>query len=221
MKTISEQLVEESNGLLKIVPEISDSTSRYMMHNDAGVEVEVGELLFSLVRVTKPSFVLETGTHVGVGAAYLAAGCRANGFGEVTTLEFIEEHFIAARALLSELLLIGKSGWVRPTWMHAMNYRPMEEIDILFLDTEPQTRFAELMKFYPAVATGGLILIHDLHSHMGQIPNTEHGDNWPFGSIPPEMTDLVRRDALRPVHFHTPRGLTMFYKTAIGDYIWH
>ena len=35
----------------------------YQAYNSGGVEVEVGELLYSFVRVLKPKRVFETGTH--------------------------------------------------------------------------------------------------------------------------------------------------------------
>ena len=91
---------------------------------------------------------------------------------------------------------------------------------LILLDTEPQTRFAELIKFYLNLDAGGYIFIHDLHNHMHQIPNTEHGFAWPYGKIPEEMRQLVLTGKLRPFHFHTPRGLTGFYKPSPEDYQW-
>lgn len=217
LKSVSEQLVEESGGMLSIFPEISDPSGRYLMHNDGGVEVEIGQLLYGLVKATKPAFVLETGTHVGVGASYLGTACRENNYGEVVTIEFIQENYQAACKLFTQLNL---NYVVTALFMDVAAYSPDKPIDILFLDTEPQTRFAELLKFYPHVKEGGFILIHDLHPHMHQIPNEEHSFAWPYGPIPEQMRQLVLRDELRPVHFRNPRGLTLFYKTAVEDYKW-
>ena len=44
---------------------------------------EQGRVVYDHVRATRPSEVLELGTAHGVGAAYLAAGLRDNGAGEV------------------------------------------------------------------------------------------------------------------------------------------
>jgi hypothetical protein len=92
---------------------------------------------------------------------------------------------------------------------------------LVLLDTEPQLRFAELIKIYDYVEPGSFILIHDLHRHMSQEDNAEHGFGFPFGKLPEEIKNWVRKGELRPWHFPTPRGLVGFYKTDPRDYKWH
>ena len=67
---IAQHLLDRANGALAIEPEVAHPT--YSMFNSGGVEVEVGEFLHSMVRVTKPMHILETGTHLGVSAAFMA-----------------------------------------------------------------------------------------------------------------------------------------------------
>ena len=200
---------------LKTFDEPSDS--RYKMFNDGGVEVEVGEFLYSLVRMIKPTVILETGTHHGISAAYMGMALRDNATsGLLTTLEFLPENYKIANDLFALLEL--KGGYVNSILVDAADYRTSTQLDLVFLDTEPQTRFAELLKFYDNVKPGGFILIHDLHPHLHQIPNEEHGFAWPYGKLPSEIINLVKQDLLRVVHFRTPRGLTMFYKPGDEDY---
>ena len=189
----------------------------YSAFNDGGVECEVGEFLYAMVRLLKPTNVLETGTHHFMGGAYLGLGLKDNGFGELDTLEFLPEVKKIADKRIAALYL-GRI--VRAHLMDAALFKPTCEYQLILLDTEPQTRFKELEKFYPHLAKGGYLLIHDLHRHMHQIPNEEHGFAWPFGIIPPRMMKLVADGRLRPFHFPTPRGLTGFYKVADEDFKW-
>jgi len=188
--------------------------------NDAGIEVETGEFLYAMVRLLKPENVLETGTHWGVGAAYMGSALKENGKGQLDTIEFLPE--IRTRAV-KRIQALGLEKWVLCHLGDVAKFDPPEGLKykLILLDTEPQTRFAELVKFYKNLDEGGFVFIHDLHPHMHQIPNEEHGFAWPFGEIPSEMLELVRTGKLRPMHFPTPRGLTGFYKPASGDYDWN
>lgn len=195
--------------------------SKYSAFNDAGVECETGEFLYSMVRILKPEHVLETGTHFGVGASYMGLALIDNGGGHLDTIEFLPEIHAVAKERIDRLGLshlvtchLGDVARFDP------NYPTFTEYKLIFLDTEPQTRFQELLKFYPNLAPGGFIFIHDLHQHMHQIPNEDHGFAWPYGRIPQAMQSLVEYDKLRPIHFETPRGLTGFYKVDDKDYKW-
>lgn len=200
-----------------IVPEVSDPTNRWHMFNDGGIECETGELLYAFIRECKPLNVLETGTHRGVGASYMGQALKDNGYGHLDTYEFLQPHFAYSKDLLRDLEL---EDFVSCHMDDVANIKPDKKYQMILLDTEPQTRFAELIKFYPHVEEGGFIFIHDLHRHMHQIPNEEHGFAWPYGELPKEIKKLVKEDKLRPFHFPTPRGLTAFYKVGKDDYSW-
>lgn len=217
MKTITDHLVTLAKGEFVKQPEVSDPTQRWSMFNDGGIECETGELLYAFIRETKPKHVLETGTHRGVGAAYMASALKHNGFGRLDTIEFLAPHFAYSLDLMIKLKL---AGYVTCYQQDVADFKPTVKYELMLLDTEPQTRFAELIKFFPALAAGGYVFIHDLHRHMHQIENEEHGFAWPYGPLPEEIKQLVRDDKLRPFHFGTPRGLTGFYKPTDGDYRW-
>lgn len=192
-------------------------SKEFSSFNDAGIEVETGEFLYSLVRLLKPNYVLETGTHWGIGAAYMGSALKDNNKGILETVEFLPEIYQRAASRIKDL---GLESHVRLNLGDVANYTPEGNYQLILLDTEPQTRFAELVKFYDYLDEGGYVFIHDLHHHMHQIENTEHGFAWPFGKIPPQITKWVKEGKLRPFHFPTPRGLTGFYKVAKGDYVW-
>lgn len=192
--------------------------SQYSAFNDAGVECEVGEFLYSFVRILKPNWILETGTHHGVGASYMGTALIDNNYGMLDTVEFNAENAQNALSRIKKIQAIDR------VIIHQM---PIEQFDpdgkmykFMLLDTEPQIRFGELVRFFPLLSPGGFVFIHDLHNHMHQIPNEEHGFAWPYGKIPQEITNWVKDGQLRPFHFPTPRGLTGFYKVSSDDYKW-
>ena len=191
--------------------------SGYTSFNDAGVECEVGELLYGFVRALQPVRVLETGTHWGMGACYLALGLKHNKKGTLDTLEFLPEIYQVA---VERFKRIGLTEYIHAYLIDAAKFEPAANYDLILLDTEPQTRFAELTHFIEHLNYGGFVFIHDLHRHLGQVENEEHGFAFPFGKVNDAMVYLVKNDILRPFHFNTPRGLTGFYKVHPDDYKW-
>ena len=186
--------------------------------NDAGIEVETGEFLYSMVRLLKPDRVLETGTHWGIGASYMGSALRDNKKGTLDTIEFLPEIHHRAKA---RILALGLQEVVTCHLADVGQWDPdYATYKMILLETEPQTRFKELLKFYDNLEPGGFVFIHDLHQHMHQIENEEHGFAWPYGKLPKEIIALVNNGELRPFHFATPRGLTGFYKVHPNDYKW-
>lgn len=189
----------------------------YTSFNDAGVETETGEFLYAMVRILKPENILETGTHWGVGASYMGQALKDNKQGHLDTVEFLPEVHNAA---ITRIHALDLQYYVQCHFGDVAKFVPHCRYNMILLDTEPQTRFAELIKFNEFLEPGGYVFIHDLHRHMHQIPNEEHGFAWPYGKLPDEIKELVKKDILRPFHFGNPRGLTGFYKTHPGDYNW-
>lgn len=192
-------------------------TSSFSSFNDAGIEVETGEFLYSLVRLLKPKNVLETGTHWGVGATYMGMALLDNDFGHLDTVEFLSDIHFRANKRIHDMQL---ERFVTCHYGDVANFVPSNTYQLILLDTEPQTRFAELQKFWDSLDEGGFVFIHDLHRHMHQIPNEEHGFAWPYGPVTDFMKELVRTGKARPFHFSTPRGFTGFYKVSSQDYKW-
>ena len=71
--------------------------------NDAGVETEIGEFLYGLIRILKAKNVLETGTHIGVGASYIGMALKDNKEGHLETIEFLPEIHQKAVKRISDL----------------------------------------------------------------------------------------------------------------------
>lgn len=64
------------------------------------IEVEVGDLLYGLIRALKPKRVIETGTFEGVSAARIAQAMRDNKFGELWSIDHKD---YGARKFLEEV----------------------------------------------------------------------------------------------------------------------
>jgi predicted O-methyltransferase YrrM len=148
---------------------------------------------------------------------YMAMGLMDNGGGMVDTFEFIPENYNKAMANFNKSDL---RKFISAACMDVGTFIPSTQYDMIFLDTEPQTRFQELIRFFDYLKPGGFVFIHDLHQHMGQMENAEHGFAWPWGEMLPTITEWVQHNKLRPFHFKTPRGLTGFYKVDENDYKW-
>lgn len=218
MNPITESLINKAGGLLKVHPEINDWTGKsYQMFNTGSVEVDTAEFLYAMVRLTKPERILDTGTHYGVSALYMALAAEHNGFGEVVSME-IDEHYVKEAKKLWDK--VGLSHRIKQYHGKSLEYKEPGGFQFMLLDTEPQIRFAELLKFEPVLGYGGYVFIHDLHRHMSQEYNAEHGFGFPFGRLPQEIVDMVNVKRLWPFHFPTPRGLLGLYRRHPDDYKW-
>lgn len=192
----------------------------YKCFNTGGVEVEVGEFLYGFVRMIKPEFILETGTHLGISSTYMGLALKANQYGYLTTLEIFKENIQHSEALWKR---VGVEAYIIADMERSLMYELDYDVDLLFLDSEPDIRFKELRRFYPRVKEGGYIFIHDTPRNLCQgNHNPDHPEfkSWPFGDMLPEIKEWVHNKELVPFTFGTPRGLIGFYKVHKGDYAW-
>lgn len=194
-------------------------SDQWSAFNDGGIECETGEFFYGLIRLMKPENVLETGSHKGIGGSYMAKALDDNQKGHLTTIEFLPELYAEA---IKRFETMGLAHRISSVFGDVREFSTNIEFDIILLDTEPDLRFAELVKFYDNLKPGGFVFIHDLHRHMSQTEWTdeEHPFGWPFGPIPDSIKEKVAAMKLRPFHFTTPRGFTGFYKEHEGDYKW-
>jgi predicted O-methyltransferase YrrM len=196
--------------LLEPEPEVTPGASHYAMFNTGGVEVEVGEFLYAFVKMIKPRRILETGTHLGISAMYMAQALKENGAGTLTTLEIFPHHIARARRLWGQT---GTDGVIEARHQRSLDYEPEGELDMLFLDSEPGLRFDELVRFYGRLRPGGFILIHDLHHHLGRSNLVVDGlRHWPFGDYREKFGHLIADFSLQVVAFRTPRGFVLLQK---------
>lgn len=211
MTSITDFIIERT-GLEK-KPEPNDWTRKdYSMFNTSGVEIEVGEFLYGLVRMIKPDYILETGTGTGISAAYMGLALKENNRGMLWTLEFNEDLVKEARAFFAKLEV---QNFISHCYLKVDDFKPEPEwqFDIVFLDTEPNLRFGEFLKFWKNLKPGGIIIIHDLPHHMGQ-----EGTFRPFGEVPEQINNLIRTGELQSLHFQPTRGLYMGQKRSSNFY---
>jgi predicted O-methyltransferase YrrM len=199
-----------------------DSAKLYSSFNSGGVEVEVGEFLYSMVRLLKPERVLETGTHHGISSAYMASAMKQNHKGTLVTTEFLPENHAIADKRFKDL------GLDHIIVNHLIDTNKLytdknSRYQMIFLDTEPEFRFNELCEFYDNLDEGGYVFIHDLPRTLCQgNVNTDHPEisSWPFGDVPPVMRRLLQTGKLRMFHYPNPRSMTGFYKPTKEDFKW-
>ena len=208
---IARHIAALSQGMATIRPEGGDIVG-FTTFDDGGVECEVGELLYGLVRAFKPRHILETGTRLGHAAAYMALALRDNGGGKLTTIEINGSYTQDARVLLGNL---GASDYAECITGDACQYTPAEPLDMILLDTELQFRFDDAVRLWPWLRPGGLLVIHDLCPGMAQVGR---GSGGAYGPMPDEMRRWIAEHELQSIHFNTPRGLYVGQRAAPGFY---
>lgn len=215
---ITNYLFERAGDLIKQYPEVRDEGKGYKMADDGGVELEVGEFLYGMVKILKPGYVLETGTYTGISAMYMGQALKENDRGHLVTIEIDEYHKNRAEKLWQQ---VGINGEITCRHMKSYDYTPSGKAELMFLDSEPNLRFHELVKFYPYLAEGGYVFIHDTPRSLcqGNInPDHPEIESWPFTNLPEEIKQWIRNGELRMMHFPNPRGMCGFYKVHKDDY---
>jgi predicted O-methyltransferase YrrM len=133
------------------------------MLDSQSTEVEVLDLLKTLVIALKPRLIVETGTFLGHGTTKLAEGARANGFGKVVTIEFDPD--IRAKAL-SRFEALGLLPWIESRLESSLDTVIEGTIDFLFSDSHLANREAEIRRLLPQLDPRGVLVIHDASSHF-------------------------------------------------------
>ncbi len=82
----------------RTVQERADAMSTFYIP----VTPEAGRLLYSLVRATRPTTIVEFGMSFGISALHLASGVRDNGSGRVLTTELSADKIAAAKKTFAE-----------------------------------------------------------------------------------------------------------------------
>lgn len=201
--------IEKKTGL-KVIQE--PTNIEYTCFNTGGVESEVGEFLYGLVRVIKPDNILETGTHKGIASSYMALALKENNKGHLDTIEFDPQHYEEDHHMWNSLSI---SNYITLYDMKSENFTTDKIYDLVLLDTEPDIRFEEFIQFYNSVKQGGIIIIHDLHPHLGLSNITAHGmEHFPFGDFRKYIGDFILKHEVQVINLPTPRGITIFQKTA-------
>ena len=175
-----------------------------------GLEVESGEVIYSLIRMMKAKRILETGTRVGISTRYMAYALLDNCLGgEITTIERCGISYNYSREKITSAGLDDFIDCINAGSLDEDIIFLDNEFDILFLDTEPEYRYAELMKFFRCLRVGGLIVIHDLSDLYCEKFCA------PYDScLPMAIKQLLSDGILSSMSFKTCSGLTIMQKNS-------
>ena len=136
---------------------------RWSAFDSANLEIEVLDFLRTIVMTIKPELIVQTGARNAVSTIWLAEGLKVNGFGSVVSCEPDKPSWqeagtrIAASAVAEWIQLFNQSG---------VELEVKGEIDLLFLNSDPSLREAEMRRFLPQVNPHGLILMTDASSDL-------------------------------------------------------
>jgi predicted O-methyltransferase YrrM len=98
MQLLADKLEELKRSSSASAQERADAMSAFYMP----VTPEAGHLLYSLVRATHPTTVVEFGMSFGISAIHLASAVRDNGSGRVVTTELNAAKIAAAKRTFAE-----------------------------------------------------------------------------------------------------------------------
>ena len=217
MSEITNKILQKTK-LLQVFPEFTPGREEFSAFNDGGVEIEVAEFLYTLVRMIKPNYIVETGTHLGISSLYMALALEENGNGALTTFEIIDILRQKAVQLWADLGISHRIQGILQSSLEPSEtsvFAVVEPINFLFLDSEPQLRFNEFVKYWDLVVPGGFIAIHDLHPSVGHSGQVQHGTyDWPYGDFREKLGPYMKNLDVQTISFPTPRGFTLFQKRA-------
>jgi predicted O-methyltransferase YrrM len=116
-------------------------------------EWEVLELIHGLIRVVKPSIVVETGTFSGMGAQAIAAALARNQAGHLWTIEINDNEYPPTERVT----------FVRGDSVEWSKDGCPDSIDMAWVDCgPPDVRIEVFGNLLAKMKPGGLILCHDL-----------------------------------------------------------
>jgi predicted O-methyltransferase YrrM len=171
-----------------------------------GIAIQEGELLYGLTRILLPKRILETGTNIGISTSYMALGCEHNGFGTIDTIE--HNHTVAQRAQ-QKFKKLGFENIIKIHYQSIESFTVSGMYDLVWLDSELSLRYGELLRFWPNIAPGAIICIHDLWC-------LEFDE---FKGVPPEMKALITSGDLRAITIQSDHGVTIFQKRREFDHL--
>lgn len=153
-------------------------------------EIEVSELVAGFVRALQPELVVETGTCLGQTAWAIGEALRANGHGQLMTIETDPDRAAAARRACFDLP-------VSVLCMSSLDFIPPSPIGFAWLDSRIELRVAEFELFRPYLGVGAIVGFHDTAPHQGE-----------WGAAVESLPGT------RPIRLRTPRGVTFIEVTA-------
>ncbi|HVG26310.1 MAG TPA: class I SAM-dependent methyltransferase, partial [Acidobacteriaceae bacterium] len=179
---------------------------QWSMLDSMTAEVEVLELLGTLVTTLKPQLVVETGSFLGVSTEWIARGLERNAgsgampAGKVISCEYDPVVYARAKQRFAANPL---ARFVDLRNESSLEMAVNGQIDLLFSDSDPELREAEVRRFVPQMNPNGLIVIHDASSHLKTVREA--------------AKKLEREGLISVLLLPTPRGLVLAQpRTALG-----
>jgi len=143
------------------------------------VTPEAGRLLYSLVRATRPTTVVEFGMSFGISAIHLAAAVRDNGSGRVVTTELSETKIAAAKQTFAET---GLDDVITILEGDALTTLKSVDgpIDFILLDGWKDLYLPVIELLEPSLATGALVVADNTNSpdtqpYLDRVRNPDNG----------------------------------------------
>lgn len=148
-------------------------------------ELEVSEMVGSLIRGLQPELCLETGTAWGQTALHIGNALKANGHGTLVTLEIDTHRVDVSRRKLADLP-------VQVLQTASTEYWPPGPLDFCWFDSLLDLRHIEFERFYPYMHARTIVGFHD----TGVQHEVRH-----------YIDQLAVDGLLRPIYLGTPRGV--------------
>jgi hypothetical protein len=162
----------------------------WSMFDGYSAEVEVLDFLYTLVRLTKPQRILETGTWLGRSAIAIASALRDNGIGHLFTIELNGE---AAAAAARNIDGEGLTTFVTLHVANSLVIELSETYELALFDSDIPLRREEFIRFYGRLEPGAIALFHDTADH--------------FVGSAEGVIDLMTMGMLEGIFLPTPRGI--------------
>jgi predicted O-methyltransferase YrrM len=125
-----------------------------------------GNLMYALIRASRPSTIVEFGTSFGISTIFLAAAVRDNGIGKVITTEFIAEKVATARLNLTEAGLVDLIEFRAGDAIQTLQEPLPGPVDFLFLDGE-KSMYLDIVKLLEPHMKPGCLVLSDNTDHEG------------------------------------------------------
>jgi predicted O-methyltransferase YrrM len=124
------------------------------------ISAEGGNLLYALIRASRPDTIVEFGTSFGISTIYLAAAVTDNGRGHVLSTELSRTKVAAARANLTEAGLARAVTILLGDARQTLADLPLE-VDFLLLDGWKDLCLPVLRLLEDRLAPGALVIADD------------------------------------------------------------
>lgn len=153
--------------------------------DETAAELEMQELLFSLVKMLRPELVVETGCYIGLTTRSLGLACFQAHKGRVVSCDTNLEYVERAQKVCQDLP-------VQIRHVSSLDLPELSEADFIFSDSDYKFRGGEIQR----AKSGAVIVVHDTRVS--------------YDPMIPALDSLVRAEG--GVTFDTYRGFGILRK---------